>query len=40
MQAGRLVEAGRHAQLLRANGYYAKLFTVQAQGYTDLTTTP
>jgi len=30
---GRIVEQGSHAELMRARGSYARLFTVQAAGY-------
>jgi ATP-binding cassette subfamily B protein len=30
---GRIVEHGSHAELMAREGHYAKLFTLQAQGY-------
>lgn len=32
---GRVLEEGSHMQLMRAGGEYARLFTLQADGYTD-----
>lgn len=32
---GRVVEQGTHAQLMAAGGTYARLFGLQARGYTD-----
>jgi ATP-binding cassette subfamily B protein len=33
LQDGRIVERGSHAELVRANGHYARLFELQARGY-------
>lgn len=33
LHEGKLVELGSHDELVRANGRYARLFTLQAQGY-------
>ena len=33
LQEGRIVERGSHAELVRANGHYARLFELQARGY-------
>jgi ATP-binding cassette, subfamily B, bacterial len=33
MENGRLVEEGNHESLMRAEGMYAHLFTLQANGY-------
>ena len=30
---GRIVERGTHEQLMRLNGRYAQLFSLQARGY-------
>ncbi len=35
LHEGRLVQSGRHAELMAAGGRYAELFTLQAQGYLD-----
>ena len=32
---GRIVESGSHSELLKSEGYYAKLFNMQAQFYLD-----
>ena len=36
MHEGRLVEQGRHDELIAAGGRYAELFALQASGYRDL----
>jgi ATP-binding cassette subfamily B protein len=33
MEKGELLEIGSHQELLRKNGRYAELFTLQAKGY-------
>ena len=33
LDGGRLVEIGSHAELLEADGLYAKMFNTQAEGY-------
>jgi len=33
LEQGRLVELGSHAQLMQAQGQYARLFSLQARGY-------
>ena len=33
IQEGRIVERGSHEQLMRVNGHYAHLFSLQAKGY-------
>ena len=33
LQDGRIVEHGTHDELMRANGHYAQLFSLQAGGY-------
>ena len=33
IQDGRITEAGSHQELLRREGVYARLFTMQAEGY-------
>lgn len=32
---GRIVEQGSHAELMKRNGVYAKLYSIQAEGYRD-----
>ncbi len=39
LDAGEVREEGDHATLVAADGVYARLFALQAQGYGDLTTT-
>ncbi|OAH09468.1 ATP-binding cassette domain-containing protein [Streptomyces jeddahensis] len=36
LHEGRLVEAGPHAELVRANGRYAELFTIAEKSYTSI----
>jgi len=33
LNRGRIVERGSHAELMRLDGRYAHLFTLQARGY-------
>jgi ATP-binding cassette subfamily B protein len=33
LEGGRIVEVGTHSELVGANGRYAKLFALQAEGY-------
>jgi len=33
LQEGRIIERGSHADLMRVNGHYAQLFSLQARGY-------
>jgi ABC-type multidrug transport system fused ATPase/permease subunit len=33
LDRGRIVEQGSHEQLMKLNGSYAHLFTLQARGY-------
>jgi len=33
LEAGRIVERGSHADLMRLDRHYARLFTLQARGY-------
>jgi ATP-binding cassette subfamily B protein len=33
LNRGRIVERGTHAELMRLEGRYAQLFTLQARGY-------
>jgi ATP-binding cassette subfamily B protein len=33
LQEGRIVEHGSHDELIRLNGHYAHLFSLQAKGY-------
>ena len=33
IQEGRIVERGSHEELMRVNGHYAHLFSLQAKGY-------
>jgi ATP-binding cassette subfamily B protein len=35
LKNGSIVETGSHDELLARKGYYAELFTMQAQFYTD-----
>ncbi|MGW1976391.1 ABC transporter ATP-binding protein [Streptomyces sp. NPDC001889] len=35
LDGGRITEAGTHAELMRYGGTYARLFAIQAAGYTD-----
>ena len=35
LQDGRIVESGRHDELMRADGHYAELFTLQAAAYRE-----
>jgi ATP-binding cassette, subfamily B, bacterial len=37
LHGGRIVESGTHDQLMRADGRYAELFTMQASGYQEKT---
>lgn len=36
MEQGRIVEVGTHAELMRRDGLYARMFNLQAEGYTEL----
>ncbi len=36
MDQGRIVEVGTHAELMRRDGLYARMFNLQAEGYTEL----
>ena len=33
LQDGRIIEQGNHDELMRVNGHYAHLFSLQAKGY-------
>jgi ATP-binding cassette subfamily B protein len=33
LQTGRIIERGSHDELMRSNGLYAHLFSLQARGY-------
>jgi len=33
LQDGRIIERGSHEELMRVNGNYAHLFSLQAKGY-------
>jgi len=33
LDRGRIIERGSHEQLMRLDGHYAHLFTLQARGY-------
>ena len=33
IQEGRIIEQGSHEELMRLNGHYAHLFSLQAKGY-------
>ena len=33
LQDGRIIERGSHDDLMRINGHYANLFSLQAKGY-------
>jgi ATP-binding cassette, subfamily B, bacterial len=35
LQRGTVIEQGRHEELFRSGGYYAKMFEMQAAGYRD-----
>ncbi|HVE92001.1 MAG TPA: ABC transporter ATP-binding protein [Actinomycetota bacterium] len=40
LESGRVVEAGRHEELMERNGLYAELFTLQASAYLDTPSRP
>jgi ATP-binding cassette subfamily B protein len=40
MRAGRVVEDGAHADLMRSGGLYADLFSLQAAAYLDAADLP
>jgi ATP-binding cassette subfamily B protein len=33
MEKGRIIEEGKHSQLIKLNGSYANAFRLQAEGY-------
>jgi ATP-binding cassette, subfamily B, bacterial len=33
LERGKIVERGSHEELMKLNGHYAHLFTLQARGY-------
>lgn len=37
LRGGKIIETGSHSELLARNGYYAELFSLQAQFYFDET---